>query len=90
MGIDYIFVGQFLQIKVDKKGRIVLPIDLRKRLDINEGDLLQMDITSNKIIIEKTENPFKKLDELIGDVKFDPKNRKKIESLAINMVTENE
>jgi len=78
------------EIKVDNKGRILLPLEFRKRLDIKVGDILQVNIKSKEIIIEKIEDPFKKLDELIGNVKFDPKNRQKTEKFAIRMVKENE
>lgn len=39
--------------KVDELGRIVLPIELRRNLDINEKDALEIFIDSEKIILKK-------------------------------------
>ena len=39
--------------KIDELGRIVLPIELRKSLNINPGDDFQITIESEKIILEK-------------------------------------
>jgi len=39
--------------KVDELGRIVLPIELRRSLEIQEKDALEIFIDSNKIILRK-------------------------------------
>ena len=39
--------------KIDDLGRIVLPKELRKTLNINSGDDFQISIVDNKIILEK-------------------------------------
>ena len=39
--------------KVDEFGRIVIPIDVRKQLEINEGETLEISIENNKIVLEK-------------------------------------
>lgn len=39
--------------KVDELGRIVLPIELRRNLDIHEKDALEIFIDSEKIILKK-------------------------------------
>lgn len=39
--------------KVDELGRIVIPIDDRKQLEINEGETLEISIENNKIVLEK-------------------------------------
>ena len=39
--------------KIDELGRIVLPKELRKTLNINSGDDFQISIDENKIILEK-------------------------------------
>ena len=43
--------------KVDELGRLVLPIELRKELNINEGDglALYIDKTNNAIILKPSE-----------------------------------
>ena len=39
--------------KVDELGRIVLPIELRRTLDINEKDSLEIYVDGNHIILKK-------------------------------------
>ena len=39
--------------KIDELGRIVLPKELRKYLNINPGDDFQIILNGNKIILEK-------------------------------------
>ena len=39
--------------KVDNLGRIVLPIEIRKVLDIKEKDSIEIFIDDNKIVLEK-------------------------------------
>lgn len=78
------------EIKVDPKGRILLPKEIRSALDIRQGDVLNISQESNLVILKKITDPFKKLDELIGEVTFDTKNRRNIESLAIKLVKDNE
>lgn len=39
--------------KVDELGRVVLPIELRRTLDINEKDALEIYVDSSSIILKK-------------------------------------
>lgn len=41
--------------KVDELGRIVLPIELRRNLDINEKDALEIFVDDDKIVLKKYE-----------------------------------
>ena len=41
--------------KLDKLGRIVLPIEIRKVLDINEGDPIEIFTDDERIILNKYE-----------------------------------
>lgn len=41
--------------KVDELGRVVLPIELRRNLDINEKDALEIFVDSERIILKKYE-----------------------------------
>lgn len=41
--------------KVDELGRVVLPIELRRTLDINEKDSLEIFVEGNQIILKKYE-----------------------------------
>lgn len=42
--------------KVDELGRIVLPIELRRSLDINEKDEIEIYVEGSSIILKKNEN----------------------------------
>lgn len=42
--------------KVDELGRIVLPIELRRSLDIEERDALEIYLDGDRIILRKHEN----------------------------------
>ncbi len=39
--------------KVDELGRVVLPIELRRNMDINEKDALEIYVDEDKIILKK-------------------------------------
>ena len=39
--------------KIDELGRIVIPIEVRKKLEIKEGESLDISVIENKIILEK-------------------------------------
>lgn len=41
--------------KVDELGRVVLPIELRRTLDIVEGDRLEIHLEDDKIVLQKKE-----------------------------------
>lgn len=41
--------------KVDELGRVVLPIELRRSLDIKEKDALEIFVDNDKIILKKYE-----------------------------------
>ena len=44
--------------KVDELGRVVLPIELRRNLDIKEKDALEIYVDEDKIILKKYESIF--------------------------------
>ncbi|MBQ8998605.1 MAG: AbrB/MazE/SpoVT family DNA-binding domain-containing protein [Clostridium sp.] len=41
--------------KVDELGRVVLPIELRRNLDINEKDALEIFVDDDRIVLKKYE-----------------------------------
>jgi len=66
-------------IRVGKRYTIVLPRDIRTKLNIREGDLLSVKIEGSKIILEpKRSEPFKVLERIIGE----PYDEEKDEKLA--------
>jgi len=51
-------------LKIDAKGRITLPLAIRKSLRINAGDVLFLEKEKTRIHLTKAENPY---DILIED-----------------------
>lgn len=45
--------------KIDKLGRITLPSDMRKSLNIKHGDALEMFISDNEIVFKKHSPEYK-------------------------------
>ncbi len=43
--------------KVDELGRIVLPIELRRTLDIEERDPIEIYVDGNSVVLRKVGNP---------------------------------
>ena len=41
--------------KVDQLGRVVLPVEMRKALQIDVGDLVMMSADGDRIVLEKVE-----------------------------------
>ncbi len=41
--------------KVDQLGRVVLPAELRRLFDINEGDFLEIEVDEGRIVLTKVE-----------------------------------
>lgn len=54
-------MNSFITKRVDNLGRIVIPKEIRKKLHINDGELLNIDIEDNKIIIYKKKGNYKVL-----------------------------
>ncbi len=40
-------------VKVTRKSQITIPIEVRRKLGIREGDFLYVDVEGDKIVIEK-------------------------------------
>lgn len=53
--------------KVDQLGRIVMPIEIRRNLDVKEGDSLEIFVEADKIILKKY-NPSCTFCEESGDL----------------------
>lgn len=60
--------------KVDELGRIVLPIELRRTLDIAERDALEIFISDDQIILQKYQPTCVFCDSSRGIVTFRGKN----------------
>ena len=55
--------------RLSTKSQIVIPISIRKRLDLNPGDIVEIDTEDQRIIIRKAHSSaLKQLEECISDV----------------------
>ncbi|MEM4726803.1 MAG: AbrB/MazE/SpoVT family DNA-binding domain-containing protein [Candidatus Bathyarchaeia archaeon] len=69
---------------LDSKGRITLPKGIRKVLGINPGDKLKVMLIEDRVVIEKMENPFKVLEIILKDFRYDLSMRAKAEEMALD------
>lgn len=60
--------------KVDELGRIVLPIEIRRNLDIMERDELEIFMENDRIILQKYENSCVFCSAIRGLVPYQGKN----------------
>lgn len=54
-------------IKIDEIGRVVIPIDMRRKLDINPGDRIDISLDGHTINIVKTDISY--IENYIHDIK---------------------
>ena len=77
-----------VRVRVDSKGRIVLPKEFRDALGIREGDELVLVLEGGKVIIKKAEDPFKVLEEVLGELSFSRELRRVAEEEGLKEVKE--
>ena len=76
-----------VRVKVDERGRITLPKEIRKVLNIMPGDELTLYVRGDKIVVEKSMNPFERLGKLLGDISFDRQLRIEAEEEALKDIS---
>jgi transcriptional regulator, AbrB family len=63
------------EVKIDGKGRILIPKELRDKLDLHEGNVLKVYIRGDSIILKKggemKENPYRVLSKILSGVTLD-------------------
>ena len=74
--------------RIDGKGRIVLPKKFRETLNLREGDEVVIILKGDRLILEKAENPFKVVEEILGDLTFSRELRRIAEEEALKAVSE--
>ncbi|MHC1629286.1 MAG: AbrB/MazE/SpoVT family DNA-binding domain-containing protein [Candidatus Nezhaarchaeales archaeon] len=74
--------------RIDSKGRVFLPKEFREALGVKEGDELVIMLKNGKIIIERAEDPFKILGEVLGELSFSRELRKTAEEEGLRAVKE--
>ena len=54
---------------------IVLPREIMELLGLSEGDILEVRLENGNIVLEPLNNPFKILEEVLGDFTYDRRAR---------------
>ncbi len=56
--------------KVSSKGQVVIPQDIREKMNLEEGETLAVSMQNNLIVLKKMENPMEKEDlETLAEIK---------------------
>lgn len=55
-----------MRVKIDKRGRITLPLGIRETLGFN--DVAYLEVKDNKIIITKDYDPINMIDEMLDNI----------------------
>ena len=67
-------------MRVGKKFTIVIPAKIRRAIDLKEGDILEVKLEGNRIILEKSsEDPFETLARIVREPYDEEKEEKKAE-----------
>ncbi len=77
-----------VKVRVDERGRIVIPKEIREELGIKVGSELLLDVSGDKIIVKKKYDPFKKLASILGELTFDRSIRRIAEEQALKELKE--
>ena len=59
---------QELMVSVGQNGRIVIPANIRKLLNLKQGQVLKLHLENEKIIFEKTDDIVGKLKKRFGSI----------------------
>jgi len=70
------------RVFIDKRGRIVIPKEVREAIGIKDGDEIILKVVDDKIVLEKPLDPFKVLERVFGDLSFDRELRRLAEKEA--------
>jgi len=71
-----------VKVRVDAKGRVLIPKSLRDLAGIREGDEVVVEVVGGRIVVEKAGDPWRELAELLGDLTFDRSLRRVAEDAA--------
>ncbi|MBI4258643.1 MAG: AbrB/MazE/SpoVT family DNA-binding domain-containing protein [Thaumarchaeota archaeon] len=63
--------------KVREKFQVMLPKNVRDRIHVKVGDLLELKAEEGRIIATPVPDPSKKLAQLLGDFKFTRRDRER-------------
>jgi AbrB family looped-hinge helix DNA binding protein len=69
-----------VDVKVEERGRILIPKKFRDELDIKGGNKMKAEVKNGEIVLKPVKNveEFKKLKGVVKDSKIDPLEAKEI------------
>ena len=68
-----------LEVYVDERGRITIPKEVREKLRLKPRDKLLIRVEGDAIIITRSKDPYKIIENILKDLSFDRRLRKKAE-----------
>ena len=72
-----------LEVRLDERGRITIPREVRERLGLKPGERLLIKVQGSSIIITRAENPFKVIEGILKDLTFERSLRYEAEKQAL-------
>ena len=73
----------FSEVRLDERGRITIPREIRNRLGLKPGERLLIKVQDNNIIITRAEDPFKIIEKVLKDLTFKRSLRFEAEKQAL-------
>ncbi len=72
-------------VEVDDRHRITIPKDIRETLNLSDKQKLYIVAAGDTLIIKKMpRNPSESLNDILGDVKFDREDRRRVEEWLLS------
>ncbi len=86
----FLYVGHIIlecgnmlfKTRLDERGRITIPREIREKLGLKPGDHVLVKIQGNSIVITRAEDPFKVIENILGDLAFERSLRYEAEKQA--------
>ena len=60
-----------LEVRLDERGRITIPREVRERLGLRPGERLLVRVQGDSIVIRRAKDPFKVIEDILRDLTFD-------------------
>ena len=70
---------------VVRRGTIILPKRVLEALGLSDGDILEVKVEGDKIVLKPFADPFRVLEEVLGDFEYSRKERKKAEEYLLEV-----
>ncbi len=72
-----------LEIRLDERGRVTIPREVRERLGLKPGDRLLIKVQDDAIVMVRSKDPFKIIGMILKNLTFDRRLRREAEDQAL-------